>query len=1468
MKRFTLCACLLTLIVGLVWANPKGAYRAAPDPVTLYGAIASGKNPLGIYSTTTENPPTLKKLQQVYYAPAAGVYANGYYYLISAYKNKKGVVLMGDLEKYDVNSWQSIDFKDPGKLMPTSLTYSTKTSQVYGCYLNAANGYDFCTLDLVTGKSTVISTLPQQFVALYSDSQGHVYGIGVDGTLYQFDLATGTPSAIGATGVTPSADIQDACFDESTNTVYWFARTATESALYTIDSATGKATKVTDFESPSISWCGVFAMPKKAVVKPAFITNMRTEFVKTSLTGNFIFTLPDKAENGDALSETLSYKVYVDDVESATGEGQPGAEISVTVTVTTEGTHKFAVSPSLNGVNGQITSIQSFVGQDTPVAPANFKAVKASDSNEVTISWDAVTTGVNGGYINAEAAKYTLTRMPDRVVLGDDLTATSFVDKTINSMNNYYYTIAVTDGVKTSQTATSNTLLVAEDMGVLPPFSHTFLNEQGLGFFNPFDVNNDGNTWTTNKKNVYYNASKENAADDWLVSPKMRLEAGKSYRITMTLMASDASKVEKFEVKYGRVNQPSSLNSVICPETSTSSSYTIDQWFTPMFSGSYYIGIHALSDKAQGALGIMNFSISGAVAKNSPAAATDITTKPDAKGELRSQIDFTCPTTTFGNTALDAITKVVVTNQTTGSVIATETDVRPGQKVSVTDLAPQAGMNQYSIVCHNTAGAGVAATADCWAGVDIPAAPSNVTWYQRGSQAVINWEAPSVGKHGGYIDPSKVTYSVYNLETSLDVKKDLKVCTYTDAPQTTDKQTALTYLVYAKNDQGTGDAGRSNSSAFGVGYECPYYESFSKKELQTTPWLISQVSGNNAWQIVDDLAPQASPQDKDRGMVGYSAVKPGSARIESPVLNLAKQVKATLKFWYYMFDTNTDLKVVASNDCGVSWTEIAAVPKNVLKQWAIATIDLTPFKDLDHLQIGFEASNSVPGDPVLVDNIFVGHTFDYDLDIQEVDIPTMVHAGNPLKGSVVVANKGFKTIDSYQVEYYLNSKLVGTADGHQLEANATETLPLEIEFPVSYSEYMNITCKVVCSSDENPTDNEQATLVRVTRSPYPKATGTKAEVKSAKEVVLTWTAPNTTYYPIRTDDMESYEAWTVGGIDVTEDRTTHKMIVKQDHGTIGDYTLIDNDHQPTQYIMGAYGKPIPHLGDGMVCMVMDMTLYGNKSSIMDAHSGNKMLCFWTSPQNDDYFILPELAPTSKYISFWAKSLSAKYGLESFDIMVSTTGKEKSDFTVFKSVKDVPTGYKTDFEKGYSFYEFDLPENTKYVAIHYNSKDVLALLVDDITCTPNYQTQALSLNGYNIYRDGEKINDEPVKGTSFTDYISEDATPAAGHAARYAEKASHYYNVTAVYEEGESGYSETAEPIQTDGIDASAIANGRIYTTTDAIVIDGMAGADVAIYTLDGRLVSKLRAEASTQVSVSKGVYLVKVQQHTRKVVVR
>lgn len=1285
MKRSILCISMLCLFVGFVLASPQQTYRTTPTPTTLYGSIVSGKSPVGIYSTTTENPPTVQSLKAIQsFKPAAGVYANGNYYLISALV-LGGQVRAAKLEKYDISTWTAIQSLDPGTILPTTLTYNTKDSKAYGCFPNSTNGFDFCTFNLDNCERTVIAALDQQFVALFSDNSGNVYGVGLDGTLYLFNLATGVPSSIGATGLIPSKDTQDACFDETTGTVYWFARTAMESALYTVNTTNGNATKVTDFENYKISWCGVFAQPQQKPLKPAFITKMRAEFVTTNLTGNFIFTLPDKAETGESLSGKLAYKVYLDDVEYNVGEGNPGEEITIPVTVAQEGKHKFSVYASQNELNGQITSIEKFIGQDTPKAPGYIKAVKESGSNNVTIAWTPVTEGVNSGYINVEAIKYNLVRLPDNVLVGANITTTTFTDNTIYSMNNYSYVITATDGVKTSEAVTSNTLLVAEDLGILPPYENSFLDGKGLGFFTTLDANNDGFTWTYNEKNVFYYPSSQNAADDWLVSPKFRLEKGKYYNLSITLMVSDVNKVEKFEIKYGAESQANAMTNTICSEKSTSSSYTINEWITPNETGCYYIGIHALSDKAQGALGVMNFKLTAGIDQNSPSEATDIIIKAGAMGELSSQISFTCPTINFGKTPLTEITQVVVTNVSTNTIVASKNDVQPGQKINVTDYSPQAGMNQYSIICYNSAGAGIVATEECWIGFDAPASPLKVSWIQKGSQAIITWEAPTIGKHGGYIDPSKLTYSIYNPELQVEVKSGLQECTYTDDPQITELQSSLLYLIYATNEYGTSEPAYSNYSAFGTGYECPFKESFSDRKLHTLPWIINQVSGKNVWQLIADIAPTGTPQDNDKGMIGYSAVNPGSARLESPIIDIANQDKPALKLWYYMFDKVTDLRIKVSNDCGANWEEVATLPKDVLNQWTIATVDLTNYKSYNHLQIGIEAANTTPGNPVFVDNITVDANFDYDLAIQELNIPASTQAGTTLNASVLVVNNGYKTVDNYQLECYVDGELFTTLDGKQLTTDGLENLKLEIPVSINSDEELEIKCKVVYSNDEKASNNEITKVAPIAISQYPRPSDLKAaEANQNDQIVLTWTAPSTEFIPERTDDMESYEAWTVGGIDVVENKETHEMIVTQDRGTIGDYTLIDNDHLPTQYIWGASGKAIPHLGDGMVCQVIDVAKYGSNSSIMAAHSGDKMLCFWTSAQSDDYFILPELAENSKYISFWAKSLSNKYGLESFEIMVSTTGKEISDFTVFATKTDVPVGYKTDPEAGYTF----------------------------------------------------------------------------------------------------------------------------------------------------------------------------------------
>lgn len=879
MKRIITCLSMLCMLVGLAMASPGPKALAASAETTLYGSISTGMRPAGIYSTTTANPPTLTNLAAIStWKPSAGVYANGNYYLMSVLQ-MGSMVRASKLEKYDVNTWKAINSVDPGTNIPTSLAFNPKDGKTYGCYPTATNGFELGVLDLDKGTTTTVGALDQRYVALFADNSGKVYGIGLDGNLCQFNLETAAATVVGATGVTPSMDVQDACFDESTNTVYWFAHTAYECSLYTIDVNTGAATKVTDFPSYKIRWAGVFAKPAKTVEKPAFIAKMRTEFDKSSLTGKFIFTMPDKTESGESLTSNLSYKFFLNDTEYKTGEGAPGAEVEVPVTVPADGKYKFAVCAELNGASGLTTSIEKYIGQDSPKTPANLKAVKAEGSNEITISWDAVTEGVNGGYINTAAIKYSLVRQPDNVTVASDLTTTSFIDKTISAMNNYNYVLMATDGVKSSGAVTSNDVLAGEDLGVALPYENSFLGENGMGFFTTIDANEDGNTWRSNGKNVFYNASKDNDANDWLVSPIVKLEKGKAYHLTMALMVSDLNKQERFEIMYGKEKTAASMTKKVCNEKVTSTGCYVDEWITADETGLFYIGLHVTSEKNQGALAVSDFKLSDGINTKSPGAATDITVIPGEKGALTSEVEFTCPTKNFSNGPLFGLSKAVVTNLTTGREIATidGAELAVGLKVKVSDPNPTAGENEYSVVCYNTFGAGVLATAKGWVGPDAPAAPTKVQWVQKGSQTVITWEAPTTGKHGGYVDPTQIYYSVYNAETQTKIKSDLTTCTHVDAPNLSDLQTSLAYVLYAYNDYGTSDPAYSNTSAFGYGYECPLKESFANRRLSTKPWLISTTSGNNVWQLTADLAPNVSSQDGDNGMVGYSAGNPGGA---------------------------------------------------------------------------------------------------------------------------------------------------------------------------------------------------------------------------------------------------------------------------------------------------------------------------------------------------------------------------------------------------------------------------------------------------------------------------------------------------------------------------------------------------------------------------------------------------------------
>ena len=110
---------------------------------------------------------------------------------------------------------------------------------------------------------------------------------------------------------------------------------------------------------------------------------------------------------------------------------------------------------------------------------------------------------------------------------------------------------------------------------------------------------NQGSTWSVTGGAGYYHYSQSYAANDWLVTSPIALEAGKTYTFKIDARAGISSYPEKLEVKMATANTANALSSgvsVIGETTLTNTSYTtLEGTVTPTSSGNFYFGIHAMS---------------------------------------------------------------------------------------------------------------------------------------------------------------------------------------------------------------------------------------------------------------------------------------------------------------------------------------------------------------------------------------------------------------------------------------------------------------------------------------------------------------------------------------------------------------------------------------------------------------------------------------------------------------------------------------------------------------------------------------------------------------------------------------------------------------------------------------------------------------------------------------------------------
>ncbi len=206
----------------------------------------------------------------------------------------------------------------------------------------------------------------------------------------------------------------------------------------------------------------------------------------------------------------------------------------------------------------------------------------------------------------------------------------------------------------------------------------------------------------------------------------------------------------------------------------------------------------------------------------------------------------------------------------------------------------------------------------------------------------------------------------------------------------------------------------------------------------------------------------------------------------------------------------------------------------------------------------------------------------------------------------------------------------------------------------------------------------------------------------------------------------------------------------------GDWTIIDVDGDPT-YSSGTYD--FTNEGYTGVSIVINQTLTSPSAvgTAWSPRTGDKGMYFVAESAapflNDDYLITPAFdltGATGSNFSFWAKSVTADFGQERFEVLLSTTGVAVGDFTV-----DLAGGEQQAPEGAYTNYSYDLSAydgQTVYVAVRYRGQDSFVFQTDDYLLTA---VSVLSVDEFNTnaftyrYNKGSKTLNLESSNVSMT-----------------------------------------------------------------------------------------------------------------------
>ena len=846
-------------------------------------------------------------------------------------------------------------------------------------------------------------------------------------------------------------------------------------------------------------------------------------------------------------------------------------------------------------------------------------------------------------------------------------------------------------------------------------------------------------------------------------------------------------------------------------------------------------------------------------------AATNFSVRSGEGGGRNVVISFTAPTTCADGkyTIPEDVTipYIEITRRVSDdwysdpTVIKTFENVKPGEDLSYTDEdeALEDGTTyQYRLRLFFDGQEQLYYTnfEEVFVGNDLPQAPSSVqAMLQPDGSVKVTWEAPTEGVHGAWFDPEHVTYKVERGcgVSTWDITWEVIADQLTETAFIDEgivEEGSYFYRVTSQLD-GKDSENMNTYSAVVAGPPAPFpfVESWPDAKAQHSTWDKSSswtVYSQTSMAYYDENGEYTSvnifPADADGGLIyfypSYYDNAGDVANLTSGRISLEGAVNPILRFMYFDLDTRASdntIQVLVSADGG----DFVALEGDALSNfahdntWAACVFSLADFVGkAEYIQVRFAITVGSLERQSFIDCIEIRDARDVDLAVTSVASPVKFYPGAKMNVTVGVANLGDNDSDAFQLKLTIGDEELGYANCESVKANATATVVVPVTVPDAAAAGDNeITAEIVAEKDASSDNNTGAQAVEVVALPA------AANLAFDKDThIFSWDAA---------DELPFFD----GSVTVVENFENYEDCTNE---SFGQWTVIDGDGESTFPLPGV-NDYYPNQGRETGGFVFTPSNYNAGWDTPTA--GGKCFifpgCSWYA---NDWLISPELDGTAQTISFklaTAPTEVISWISESYEICISSTTPTEDAFTVL-------TSESIDSEINWETVEFEVPEGTKYFAIHYTRYygDMLAFCDFSFRTGSGLNSDPTEFVGYNLYCNDEKVNTDAIEGTLFS--FPEGVTPTNGQ-----------YVVKAAYNNAESAASDPVEVVI--AAVSSAVVDGNLISCDGGNLVINATG-NYQVVTIGGQTIAS--GSGATRLSLSQGVYVVSVDGQIFKVAVK